>query len=128
MVNQDGVSTDPDKVAVVKEWPVPKSVKAVRSFLGFTGYYRRFIQNYSSLASPLTGLTKKGRKFLWGEDAQIAFEDLKEKLTSAPVLGYPNNTGQFILDTDASGCSIGAVISQVRDGIEKVIAYGSRKL
>ena len=110
----------------MKEWPVPKTVKAVRSFLGLTGYYRRFVKDYANVASPLIALTQKSATFKWGEEEQRAFDELRGKLVSAPILGYPDMQEKFILDTDASKCAIGAVLSQVQDGKEVVIAYGSR--
>ena len=112
-VSADGVTTEEDKVQAVKEWPVPKTVKAVRSFLGLTGYYRRFVKDYANVASPLIALTQKSATFKWGEEEQRAFDELKGKLVSAPVLGYPDMQEKFILDTDASKCAIGAVLSQV---------------
>ena len=127
-VSADGVTTEEDKVQAVKEWPVPKTVKAVRSFLGLTGYYRRFVKDYANVASPLIALTQKSATFKWGEEEQRAFDELKGKLVSAPILGYPDMQEKFILDTDASKCAIGAVLSQVQDGKEVVIAYGSRRL
>ena len=127
-VSAQGVTTEEDKVQAVREWPVPQTVKAVRAFLGLTGYYRRFIQDYALTAGPLIALTQKAAVFRWGDEEQKAFEELKEKLTAAPILGYPCDKGDFILDTDASQCAIGAVLSQVQDGREVVIAYGSRRL
>ena len=112
----------------VQEWPTPKSVKAVRSFLGLTGYYRRFVEGYARIAAPLIALTEKGATFHWMDVEQVAFEALKEKLTTAPILGYPTAEDKFILDTDASKCSIGAVLSQIQDGREVVIAYGSQRM
>ena len=127
-VSAEGITTEHDKVQAVQEWPTPKSVKGARSFLGLTGYYRRFIKDYAQVAGPLIALTQKGACFQWEEEEQQAFETLKTKLTSAPILGYPSAQGDFILDTDASQCAIGAVLSQVQDGKEVVIAYGSRRL
>ncbi|CAG2224863.1 Retrovirus-related Pol polyprotein from transposon 297 [Mytilus edulis] len=128
LVSDKGIACDPAKIESVSDWPVPKNVNEVRSFLGLAGYYRRFIPSFSEIASPMTNLTKKGLKFLWDQDCQNAFEVLKEKLISAPILSYPIGDGEFILDTDASGHAIGAVLSQVQDGEEKVIAYASRML
>ena len=127
-VSGEGVTTEEDKVKAVKEWPVPKSVKAVRSFLGLTGYYRRFVKDYAAVASPLIALTQKAVAFKWGDEEQRAFDALKDKLVTAPILGYPDTKEAFILDTDASKCAIGAVLSQVQDGKEVVTAYGSRRL
>ena len=88
-VSAQGVTTEEDKVQAVREWPVPQTVKAVRAFLGLTGYYRRFIQDYALTAGPLIALTQKAAVFRWGDEEQKAFEELKEKLTAAPILGYP---------------------------------------
>ena len=128
IVNENGIQTDPEKISAVKLWPQPRCVKDVRAFLGLTGYYRKFIKDYAVLATPLTELTKKQCRFRWQEQQEEAFTALKEKLTEAPILGYPDPECSFILDTDASGCTIGGVLSQVQDGKEVVISYGSRKL
>ena len=100
----------------------------VRSFLGLCSYYRRFIHSFSQISKPLHVLTEKNRFFEWTDPAEKAFQTLKEKLTTAPILVYPSETDQFILDTDASNHHIGAVISQVQQGQERVIAYYSRTL
>lgn len=127
LVTSAGLATDPDKVEKVKSWPVPRTVKEVRSFLGLAGYYRRFIQNFSVIASPLHKMTQKDVRFKWTSACQEAFESLKRFLISAPVLAYPDFSLEFILDTDASGEGSGAVLSQLVDGRERVIAYASRK-
>ncbi|KAK3102810.1 hypothetical protein FSP39_014067 [Pinctada imbricata] len=128
VVSEQGISTDPDKISAVKNWPVPVNVKEVRSFLGLCGYYRRYIQDFAAKAKCLHKLTEKGRAFIWSEECQNAFEKLKEKLIESPILAHPDFTKPFILDTDASLDSIGGVLSQEVDGYERVIAYGSRVL
>lgn len=128
LISDQGIACDPSKIETVQNWPVPKNVNEIRSFLGLAGYYRRFIPNFSEIASVLTNLTKKEIKFNWTEKCQTSFNTLKEKLVTAPVLVYPNENDQFILDTDASGHAIGAVLSQIQDGEEKVIAYASKML
>lgn len=128
LVSKDGIATDPEKINCVKNWPQLKSVHDVRSFLGTCSYYRRYISKFSDIARPLNKLTEKHAKFEWNEECQTAFETLKEKLTQAPVLAYPNMEKPFILDTDASGYGLGAVLSQIVDGIEKPIAFFSRSL
>jgi len=128
VISDRGIATDPEKTRMVSEWPVPVSVKEVRSLLGLAGYYRRFVKNYASIAAPLHCLTKKDQPFIWTEETQKAFEALKEVLTSPPVLAMPNDTGEFVLDTDACDRTIGAVLSQMQDGVEKVIAYAGRSL
>lgn len=128
IVSAEGVATDPEKVSAVADWPVPKCVKEVRSFIGLASYYRKFIQGFAEIASPLHELTSKSREFLWTDKCQRAFEELKQRLQSSPILAYPLAIGDYVLDTDASGDGIGAVLSQVQDGEEKVVAYASRKL
>ena len=128
VVNEDGVSTDPDKTMVIREWSTPKNVTDVRSFLGLCSYYRKFIKNFASIARPLHKLTEKGRNFVWTEECNMSFNKLKELLTSPPILAYPNRTGLFVLDADASNFGIGAVLSQIQDEQEKVISYHSQAL
>ena len=128
MVSENGVETDPAKIEKVKKWPIPKNITEVKGFLGICSYYRRFVKNFSILARPLVKLTEKDTPFLWKEEQQGAFDLLKEKLTSSPILVYPQRQGYFILDTDACDTGIGAVLSQIQDGQEKVIAYASRTL
>ena len=130
IVSEDGVHTDPEKIEAVKNWGTPRRVKDVRSFLGLTGYYRRFIKDYGGLAKPLHELTEKNTAFEWNEKREEAFQNLKQALTQAPILGYPSaeQDDLFILDTDASNCHIGAVLSQRQNGQEKVISFGSKVL
>ncbi|MCG8112564.1 MAG: RNase H-like domain-containing protein, partial [Candidatus Thiodiazotropha taylori] len=128
IISDEGVGTDPEKVRAVKEWPVPVSQTEIRSFLGLCGYYRRLIKGYSEIAKPLHTLTEKGREFVWTDTCQNAFERLKEHLVNAPILVYPDFMKEFILDTDASHNSIGAVLTQKHDGKERVVSYASRTL
>ena len=129
IVSAEGIKCDPEKIETVKDWPIPKSVTQVRSFLGLASYYRKFIDNFAEIAHPLTSLTRKRAKFCWSTACQQSFETLKECLISAPVLAYPlRDAGEFVLDTDASNHGMGAVLSQVQNGQEKVIAYASRTL
>jgi hypothetical protein len=108
--------------------PPPTNVKGIRRFLGTCGYYRKFIKNYSNIASPLSELTKKDIKFNWTDSCQDAFEDLKNKLTSAPVLAYPDYNKEFMLHCDASNHAVGAVLNQKYDKSERPIGFFSRKL
>nr|KAG5695192.1 hypothetical protein BaRGS_018314 [Batillaria attramentaria] len=134
VVTPEGVHTCPEKIECVKNWPTPKSVKEVQSFLGFAGFYRRFVPHFARIARPLHNLTacpkngKKQRKFHWGEEEQQAFDQLKARLTSAPVLAYADPQKPFILNTDASTEGLGAVLYQHQDGRDRVIAYASRGL
>ena len=130
IVDEQGIHTDPKKVSAVAAWETPKRVKDVRAFLGLTGYYRRFIKDYGKIAKPLHHLTEKDQTFNWTTETQESFDKLKEALTTAPILGYPSQkeTDRFILDTDASNCHIGGVLSQIQNGQEKVIAFGSKVL
>ncbi|CAF4878033.1 unnamed protein product [Pieris macdunnoughi] len=128
IISSEGVKPNPDKVHAVDNFPVPKSCKDIKSFLGLTGYYRRFISNFSSLTKPLTSLLKKDVPFVWGETQQSAFEECKRLLTNPPILQYPDFTKEFILTTDASLHAIGAVLSQGQIGKDLPIAYASRTL
>ena len=128
VVSKRGVLPNPDNVVKMVNWPVPSTPTHVRSFLGMAQYYRRFVKNFSDVARPLTDLTKKGMKFKWTEACQTAFSTLKDTLLSPEVMAYPQNDGLFILDTDASLVAIGAVLSQVQEEVERVVAYGSKTL
>lgn len=100
----------------------------LQAFLGLCNYYRKFVPPFAELASPLHHLLKKGAAFLWTDEHQDAFSQLKEKLTTAPVLGYPTAEGEYILDTYASSHSVGAVLSQLQWGEERVLTYASSHL
>ncbi|KAJ9544764.1 hypothetical protein OSB04_024471 [Centaurea solstitialis] len=124
IVTQDGIKVDPAKIEAIKDWESPKSPLEVRSFLGLAGYYQRFIEHFSAIATPLTALTKKDVKFDWTSTCEYAFNNLKGKLTSAPILTLPNGTDGFVVYCDASKLGLGCVLMQGG----KVIAYVSRKL
>lgn len=128
VVGRDGLEPDPQKLLAVKEWPVPENKRQVRAFLGLCSYYRKFVESFSTVARPLHELTEQRFKFCWNENAQQSFAVLKNKLISAPILSFPNDTDPFVLDTDASNCGVGAVLSQVQDGQERVIEYFSKTL
>ena len=125
-ISENGVSTDPKKIQDVINWPTPKNVKEVRSFLGLCSYYRKFVENFSTIAKPMHKLTEKNVTFKWTPECETAFEKLKTALVSSPILSYPQNEGIFILDTDASNVGMGAVLSQVQNEQEKVICYFSK--
>ncbi|KAJ6808834.1 uncharacterized protein M6B38_165845 [Iris pallida] len=124
IVSGEGISVDPKKVEAVKSWPTPKSVAEIRSFLGLAGYYRRFVENFSRIVEPLTRLTRKEEKFNWTEKYQAAFDELKKRLISAPILALPSGSGGYELYSDASGKGLGCVLMQHG----RVIAYASRQL
>ena len=128
VISKAGVATDPKKVDVIKQWVEPTSVREVRSFIGLCSYYRRFVKDFGKIAKPLHKLTKKDARFKWAGDCQSAFDQLKSILINAPILAFPDFSTPFILDTDASDMTIGAVLSQIQDGSERVIAYASRTL
>ena len=116
------------KIEDVKSWPVPDCLKSVRQFLGFVGYYRRFIPNFADVAAPMVALTGKDVPFVWDPVCSTAFYALRDSLIHAPILAFPTETGQYILDTDASNFGLGGVLSQIQDDVERVVAYCSRAL
>ena len=124
-VSPEGVAVNPINIEKVQKWPLPRCKKDVEKFLGFANYHREHIKEFSHIASPLYGLTKRGTSFVWCKTHQTAFDHLVKCLTTAPVLAYPNPRDLFILDTDASDECIGAELVQIQDGIERVISYGS---
>ena len=128
IVSSDGISVDPAKVKSVSCFPLPQNSTDVRSFLGLTSYYRRFIPVFASRSKPLADLTKKKCKFVWNKDAQKSFDDLQHCLTSAPILRCPDFSLPFKLYTDACEYGIGAVLAQETPNGEVVIAYASRLL
>ncbi|XP_073056884.1 uncharacterized protein [Primulina eburnea] len=112
IISKDGITVDPTKIESVKKWPIPMTVAEVRSFLGLAGYYRHFIADFSKIALPLTTLTRKTVKFEWTNECQQSFQELKDKLTSAPVLSLPEGVEDFVVFTDASKKGLGAVLMQ----------------
>ena len=151
-VSAEGVTTDPEKTKVIRDWQRPRTISQLRSFLGLASYYRRFVRSFSKIASPLHGLlsnggrktfrSRKKRKRVpvkmdthdidfelkWTEECTTAFETLKSCLISAPILGFPNFSRPFIVETDASLQGVGAVLSQDQENGRVVIAYASRSL
>ena len=124
IISAEGISVDPKKTEVVREWPKPASTHNVQQFLGLANYFRDFVQGYSKLAAPLTDLTSKNRPFKWGDQEQDAFDGLKYALTHAPCLALPDFSKPFEIVSDASGFGIGAVLMQEK----RPISYYSRKL
>ena len=126
VISASGMHTQSDKIARVRNWPTPRTQKQVRSFLGLAAYYQRFVPDYASKAAPLYQLVGKGVPFKWTDEYQQNFEPLKHDLITAPVLAFPHPTAPYILDSDASGNAMGAVLSQVVDGQERVVAYAAK--
>ncbi|KAL0551627.1 hypothetical protein IC582_010716 [Cucumis melo] len=124
VVSKAGVSVDPAKIEAVTGWTRPSTVSEVRSFLGLAGYYRRFVENFSRIATPLTQLTRKGAPFVWSKACEDSFQTLKQKLVTAPVLTVPDGSGSFAIYSDASKKGLGCVLMQQG----KVVAYASRQL
>ena len=124
VISVEGVSVDPQKIEAVVNWKPPKNVSEVRSFLGLAGYYRKFVEGFSKIAAPLTKLTRKDVKYDWVDACQKSFDELKSRLTSAPVLVLPNGRDGFVVYSDASRQGLGCVLMQN----DRVIAYASRQL
>jgi hypothetical protein len=112
IISKEGVKPDPKKIEAVVQFPVPKREKDVKAFLGLTGYYRKFIADYSTIAKPLTKLLMKGVPWTWTSEEQESFERLKSKLVQYPILQFPDFQQPFVVTTDASNFGIGAVLSQ----------------
>ena len=130
IVSPSGISMDEAKTKVVRAWPEPHNVKAVQSFLGFANFYRRFIDNYSKIVTPLTRLTRKNEPFAWTAETQLAFDTLKNAFCSAPVLAHYDPSLPCVLETDSSDYALGAVLSQIHppDNTIHPIAFHSRTL
>ena len=129
IISEGKVEMDPVKVAGVAEWPAPENKKGVQSFVGFTNFYRRFIKDFSLHARPLFDLTKKGVLFIWGEREQAAFEKMKELITTAPVLIFPDDHRTYRVEADSSDVATGATLSQQSDdGKWHPIAFYSKSL
>lgn len=129
IVGNGCLKTNPEKVRAIAEFPRPRTIRQLRRFLGLTGWYQRFISNYSSISAPLTDLKGTADKFQWNEKAEAAFENLKGQLMSAPVLSHPDFSRPFIIQCDASATGVGGVLCQVgSDGEEHPIAFMSKKL
>lgn len=131
VVDAQGLRTDPSKVEAIVNFPTPRTSTEIKRFLGMSGWYRRFIPNFSTLAAPILKLLKgksKRQKVIWGQEADDAFKNLKNKLVSAPILSSPDFSQPFIIQTDASDSGLGAILVQGEGKEERVIAYASRTL
>jgi RNase H-like domain found in reverse transcriptase/Reverse transcriptase (RNA-dependent DNA polymerase)/Integrase zinc binding domain/Chromo (CHRromatin Organisation MOdifier) domain/Retroviral aspartyl protease len=128
VINAAGISADPDKIKAVREWVAPTSVADLLSFLGLANFYRKFIQDFALTTVPLTNLLKKGTPYQWTAVEEKAFSQLKDDLSSAPVLKVADPELSFRVTTDASDYALGAVLSQQEDGVDRPISFESRKL
>jgi hypothetical protein len=128
VISTQGIATDPKKVETIRTWPTPNSLKELQSFLGLCNYYRRFIQDYSKMAAPLTDLTHKDTPYSWTTQTQEAFNNLKTRMTSAPVLCIPEPECPFTVMTDASDFAVGAVLTQDQGNGPQPVAFTSRKM
>nr|XP_022906843.1 uncharacterized protein LOC111418530 [Onthophagus taurus] len=128
VVDKNGLQVDPEKVSAILEIPTPRKVKEVRRMLGVASWYRRFVPNFSTIIAPLSNLLRKNQKFIWSEACEKSWTQVKENLITAPVLSCPDFREEFSMQTDASDYGLGAVLSQVIEGEERVIAYLSRSL
>ena len=125
IINNDGMLPDPAKTKAISEMKVPKTIKEIRRFLGMCCYYRKHIFKYSEIVRPITNLLKKESKLQWSNDCQKAFDEMKKRLTEAPILAHYSRGKPLILSTDASNFAVAAILSQEVDGKEKVLQYAS---
>ena len=125
VISSQGVEPDPEKISCIADWPEPRSLTEVRSFLGLASYYRNFVENFGEVARPLYELTRKNAPFIWDDRRRQAFDTLKVRLCSAPVLAAPTPDGDFVLDVDACSYGAGAILHQRQTGVLRVIAYAS---
>jgi hypothetical protein len=125
---EKGIRVDPEKIRAVEQWERPKTVKGVRGFVGFANYYREFVPNFSTVAMPLTALTKKEVPFVWSDQCEEAFKRLKTLLISAPVLAQWDPDRKTVVETDSSGYAIGGALSQYDDeGVLRPVAFITKK-
>ncbi|CAK1595436.1 unnamed protein product [Parnassius mnemosyne] len=128
IISKDGIKPNPSKISAIEKYPLPKTAKEIKQFLGLIGYYRKFIPDFARITKPLTQCLKKGRKITLDTDYINCFEKCKTLLTNDPILQYPDFNKEFILTTDASNVAIGAILSQGPIGSDKPVCYASRTL
>ena len=126
LVSSSGIEPDPEKLSAIAEWPIPKTLTELRAFVALASYYRRHVEGFAGIARPLHDLTRKNQPFVWTEVQQKAFEELKRRLCSYPILATPLPEGEYVVDTDALNVALGAVLQQRQKGKLRVIAYSSR--
>lgn len=128
IISREGIKPNPDKIAAIQKYPLPKTNKEIKQFLGLLGYYRKFVPDFARLTKPMTKCLKKSNKITLDTEYVNCFEHCKKLLTNDPILQYPDFDKEFILTTDASNVALGAILSQRHDGSEKPICYASRTL
>ena len=128
IISDTGIKMDSKRISSIDTWPTPTNVKTLQSFLGFTNFYRMFISKYSSIIVPMLLLLKKNQPFIWSEECQRAFRELKQAFKTANLLHHPDSSRPFIVKSDASEFAIGGILSQEHNGVMCPIAYYSRKL
>lgn len=128
VVNQDGIATDPEKVRAIAEFPTPRTVRSLRSFLGLASWYRRFVTGFAVVTRPLTKLLRKNARWTWDSEQESAFVELKRRLCTTPILACPDFSRTFVLQVDASNDGLGAALTQNQASREAVVAYASRLL
>ena len=128
VVSSQGLQPNAKNLDKVHKWPTPRTTTEVRAFVELCSYYRRFVRNFSAIASPLHALTQKGALFRWTAECEDAFQSLKHALTNPPIVAHPVFTQPFLLYTDASQDCIGAMLAQHQDKKERVVAYSSHTL
>ena len=128
LVDRTGMHPDPEKVEPITSYPAPNTLRKLRRFLGMVSWYRRFIKDFAAKAEPLYRLLKKNRRYTWENEQEQAFQELKNALITARTLSRPDFSLPFVLQTDASSTGLGAVLTQVQNGEEHVIAFASRSM
>ena len=128
LVGRTGMHPDPEKVEPITIYPASNTLRNLRRFLGMVSWYRRFIKDFAAKAEPLYRLLKKNRRYTWDNEQEQAFQKLKNALITAPTLSKPDFSLPFVLQTDASSTGLGAVLTQVQNGEENVIAFASRSM